>query len=107
MTKTEARWAERVQRWRASGKTAEEFARPEDFEASTLRYWASRLKHASTPAQEGAGISAVRMVRVKRSHAPRATSPLVVTVAGARIEVFAGFDEAVLRKVVDVLGGTR
>jgi len=107
MTKTEATWAERVRRWRSSGKTAEEFARPEDFEASTLRYWASRLKHASVTAEAVAGADRVRMMRVKRSRSPSASAPLIVLAGAARIEISAGFDEGVLRRVVEVLGGAK
>jgi hypothetical protein len=44
MTSTQEKWSERVHDWRASGKTAEEFAAAFEFEASTSRYWASRLK---------------------------------------------------------------
>jgi hypothetical protein len=106
MTKTEAKWAERVERWRASGKTAEEFAQPEDFEASTLRYWASRLKHGGAPASEVQD-TGVRMMRVKRGRATSTAAPLVVLVGEARVEIRAGFDEAVFRRVVDALGGTR
>jgi len=45
MTETEAKWAARVLEWRESGKAAEEFAEGRGFEASTLRFWASRLKN--------------------------------------------------------------
>lgn len=46
------------------------------------------------------------MVRIEP--APRAsTDALVVTVAGARIEVRAGFDRVLLRDVVHALGGAR
>ena len=48
MTATQTKWAERVQAWRASGKTADEYASAFAFQASTLRYWASRLKTLSS-----------------------------------------------------------
>lgn len=104
MTKTEAKWAERVRRWRASGKTAEEFARPEDFRPSTLRYYASRLKDAAVATNQANG---VQMVRVKRSLTATSGAPVLVVVGDARIEVRAGFDEAVLRQVVIALGGAQ
>ncbi|MBX3251756.1 MAG: hypothetical protein KF901_31550 [Myxococcales bacterium] len=47
MTTTEARWAERVRDWRASGQTAEAFADGQQFEASTLTYWVSRLNRTA------------------------------------------------------------
>lgn len=105
MTKTQAAWAERVRQWRASGKTADEFAQSEDFAPSTLRYWASRLKREPERDDADGGGERVRMMRVKRAPKPEVTTPLVVTVGGARIEVAAGFDRAVLRELVEVLGG--
>ncbi len=54
-TSTEAMWRERVSRWRRSGLTADEFAAQEKgFQASTLRYWSSRLRSAPTPVQTAA-----------------------------------------------------
>jgi hypothetical protein len=109
MTATQTKWAERVQAWRASGKTAEEYASAFEFQASTLRYWASRLKTASAEKPSA-------MVRVVR----RATSALVaesagsdvqseveVAVGGARILVRRGFDAELLRQVAAALGGAR
>ena len=43
MTATERKWAERVQEWKASGATAEEYARGRDFTVSTLRWWSSQI----------------------------------------------------------------
>lgn len=102
MTKTEATWAERVRRWRGSGKTAEEFSRPEGFAASTLRYWASRLNQVAAARKEAP--AGPRMVRVERSRASTAGAPLVVTVGAARVEVASGFDRATLASVLEVLG---
>jgi hypothetical protein len=52
MNETEAKWAERVLEWRESGQAAEEFAEGRGFEASTLRFWASRLKKAKAESAE-------------------------------------------------------
>jgi putative endopeptidase len=62
MAGTQARWAERVQAWRASGKTAEEFATGLNFEASTLRYWASRLKSDAVAKDAIANFAAIGTV---------------------------------------------
>jgi len=62
MTDTETKWSNRVQEWRASGKTPEEFAEGKGFEPSTLRFWASKLRQGKTsPVTERA--PCVRMAR--------------------------------------------
>jgi hypothetical protein len=115
MRETEMKWSERVRQWRASGGTAEQFAQGQGFEASTLRYWASRLKtmgamaaSVATPA-ESAPKPSIQLVRVRRARAGMPvtgrSSALTIGVGAARIEVGPGFDRALLREVVDVLGG--
>ncbi len=126
MTETESKWTERVREWRASAQRAEQFAQGRGFEASTLRYWASRLRtkappEAATrePSVEERGRDTLRLVRVRRSRV-RTTNgtvmpsgmresggPMLIAVGGARIEVRTGFDRGLLKDVVDALGGTR
>jgi transposase len=115
MTETEAKWAERIRRWRASGKTAKEFAGGQGFEGSTLRYWASMLKRrdsskrakavaARAPQTRPVAATPVRLVRVRPMRRAPAGS-MVVAVGAARIELRRGFDHALLREVVATLGG--
>ena len=103
MTDTETKWSERVGEWRASGKTAEEFAEGRGFKGSTLRYWASTLRTA-----EGAPGRTrkprVRLVRVV-ARPSAAEASLEVAVGAARVTVRPGFDAALLRQVVDALRG--
>jgi inactivated superfamily I helicase len=109
MTATQTKWAERVQAWRASGKTADEYASVFEFQASTLRYWASRLK--TEAAKKPAAI--VRVVR--RAAREVAAEPVgadvqsevEVAVGGARILVRPGFDPEFLRQVAAALGRAR
>jgi hypothetical protein len=112
---TEAKWVERIRRWRGSGKTAKEFAAGQGFEASTLRYWASELKRRhssrsakpvapSVPAARPVSAATVRLLRV-RSVRRTAAQSMVVAVGAARIELRSGFDRALLREVVSALGG--
>jgi hypothetical protein len=101
MTETETKWAERVRRWRASDKTASEFARGQGFEASTLRYWASRLNRLPEAVAKPA--ARVRVLRVRRVEREAAGEPMTVTVGAARIEVRAGFDRALLRELIAAL----
>jgi hypothetical protein len=98
MTDTEKRWSERVREWKASGRTAKDFAEGREFKASTLVYWASCLRRSRREAKPR-----VRIVRVVRTPAPTEDS-IVVTVGAARVAVRAGFDGALLRQVVRALG---
>jgi hypothetical protein len=129
MTETEAKWEERVRVWRESGRTAESFVEGQGFEASTLRYWASRLKSKKAAGAASAPVTAsprqpvsVQLVRVRRTRAGssetlgRRSTPtsglesnaaMVIVLGAARIEVRAGFDRTLLGELVEVLGGAR
>ena len=112
MTETETMWMDRVAAWRASGKTAEAFTADEEYEASTLRYWASRLKRRKQRADAQVAKPSVVMARVVRARGPTtgttvsgAGDELAVVVGGARISVARGFDAVLLRELVAALGG--
>lgn len=117
MTTTEAKWTDRVREWRASGKSAEAFAEGRQFEASTLRYWASRLKRSApittpdvAPASPKPTVTMARVVRRRRGRpaaAGAAARELAIAIGGARIVVGHGFDAELLRAVVAALGGGR
>jgi hypothetical protein len=62
-----------------------------------LQWWGSELARRKP--------AAVKLARVVRVPAPSA--PLTVAVGAARIEIRGGFDAALLRDVVDALGGAR
>lgn len=94
MTKREAKWTERVWQWRASGKTAEDFAQPE-------------VLGEPIEARRCRGERGCRQQRPTGAREASTDAPVLVLVGNARVKVHAGFDETVLRKVVDVLGGTR
>ena len=111
MTETQAKWTERVRAWRASGlEQRVEFAAGQEFKPSTLTYWASQLRLSMSAEGGVAGKRAprLRLVQVvgKAATAPREDT-MVVAVGTARIVVRAGFDRALLRDVVEALGGTR
>jgi hypothetical protein len=104
MTETETKWSERVREWKASGRTAKEFAEGREFKSSTLVYWASCLRTGIGGAPRGKKREPhVRMVRVVPS-AVRADDPIVVAIGAARVTVRAGFDPYLLRQVVKALG---
>ncbi len=103
MTKTESKWTERVREWRAGGQSAPEYAQGRGFEASTLRWWASRLDRGVLPVSPAKPKPRVRMVRVVRRKG-LATDALTVRVGAARVEVRSGFDPGLLRELVSALG---
>lgn len=94
---TRQKWAERVRAWRASGQEAGAFAAGKGFEASTLRWWASRLGR-ETP---------VRLVPVVLRPSVEARGDIVLEVGVARVRVTKGFDGDLLAQVVRALGGAR
>ena len=109
MTETQAKWAERVQAWRASGKTADEYASAFEFQASTLRYWASRLKteSAEKPTVMARVVRRPSRALVVEPVGAGIQSEVEVAVGGARILVRRGFDAELLRQVAAALGTAR
>jgi hypothetical protein len=104
MTETEAKWSERVREWKASGRTAKEYAAGREFKASTLVYWASCLRTGTGGAPRAQKREPrVRMVRVVPTRV-RVDDTIVVAIGPARVAVRAGFDSALLRQVVRALG---
>lgn len=106
-------WVERVAAWRASGERAETFSRREGYAASTLRWWASRLKRDMAPPPAPAPSPEVRLARVIRTAPPpaavavgpgRPAITLDVVHAGVRIGVEPGADRTTLAMVLEVLG---
>ena len=107
MTATESKWAERVGEWKASGKTAKEFAEGQEFKASTLVYWASCLRRGRTGTSRPRKREAdVRMVRVVARPAQREEA-ILVEIGGSRVAVRRGFNEALLQQVIKALGSER
>lgn len=114
MTKTDAKWLERVRQWQESGKTAEEFAEGQPFKASTLKWRAAELRRTAEGGRRyskgNAGSGTIRLARVvarSRNGALGQGGDLVVEVSGARISLSRGFDAALLADVVRALGAVR
>ncbi len=101
MTETERKWLDRVREWKAGGLTAEEYAQGRGFEGSTLRVWGSRLRQVPKEAP----MPSVRMARVRVARRTPESSTVVLAVGKARIEVRQGFDRALLREVIEAVGG--
>ncbi|MBX3155293.1 MAG: IS66 family insertion sequence element accessory protein TnpB [Deltaproteobacteria bacterium] len=104
-------WAERVSAWRASGERAETFSRRGGYAASTLRWWASKLKREMAAARPTpATVQLARVLRTPTATAPEAHAPglvLEVVDAGVRIAVEPGTDPAMLAMVLAVVRGGR
>lgn len=100
-------------RWKASGTTAPDFAAKHGLSSRKLYDWFYRLrktKGATSNAKSGVSTSAVRLLRVVRRERSAAISGAVstphairLTLAGASMDIHAGFDEATLRKVLCVV----
>jgi hypothetical protein len=104
MTETEKKWSERVRDWRASGRSAEAYAKGREFKGSTLRFWGSHLRRAGSSASAESGATpGVRMLRVVARSTPT-EGTIEVIVGAARIVVRSGFDSGLLRQVVAALG---
>lgn len=104
-------WIERVSAWRASGERAETFSARAGYAASTLRWWASKLKQelAALPATATREVRLARVVRTPSSpdvvSAARGHAITIDMVhAGVRIGIEAGADRATLAMVLDVIG---
>ena len=98
----------RVAEWKASGERAETFSRRGGYAASTLRWWASRLKRdMTTSSASPLAPAAVTLARVVRtSTEPAVTSRAIVLElldAGVRVAVQPGADPTTLAMVLDVL----
>ena len=112
MTKTDAKWLERIRQWKESGKTAEEFAVGQPFKASTLKWRAAELRRTAEGGKrygKGATVDGpLRLARVvpvarSRDKAAALSSSVTIEVSGARIVLSRGFDAALLVEVVRAL----
>jgi hypothetical protein len=119
--RTRAKWAERIREWRDSGQSAEEFAAGKDYEASALRWAASRLKdeneRQTTPSEATSrrrreAVSVVtaaarpqEFMRVRVRQAEPACAEMTVEIGEARIRVTRGVDMGLFGGVVRALQG--
>jgi hypothetical protein len=91
-------WASRVERWRASGDTARQFARRAGLKASTLLWWSSQLGREN-PSSKPAPVTFVELPRT----ASAVEAIEIVLETGVQVRVPVGVDPATLRCVLDAL----
>ena len=100
-----------VKRWRRSGSSTAEFAAAEGIKASTLSWWAWKLRLSERQPPEprrsrGADLQALRLVPVQVvTPAPVAAAETAIEIAtGSRIvRIRRGFDREVLATVLELL----
>jgi hypothetical protein len=101
----ESEWPARVSAWRASGKSAPEFCADKDYSATTLYWWASRLKREGQPRP---GHKPIRLARVVRKAADEASkhATIILQIGPARLEIGRGADQTTLSNILLALADT-
>ena len=110
-------WRQRVEEWRASGLTADEFGKTRGFQGGALRHWASALKmtkprRRKRDTEPGSlrRLQLARVVRVRQEEKAATlgrdqAGGLELVVGRVRIGVQPGFDRTTLGAVLDVIEG--
>jgi hypothetical protein len=108
-------WLDRIERWRASGERAELFSRREGYAASTLRWWASKLRHElAAPVPSSPSVQLARVIRTPSVPTTPLDAPSAIALevldGRVRIAVEPGADPRTLAMVLEVVaarGGRR
>lgn len=98
-------WAARLEAWRASGKSANEFCAEHGYSAKNLVWWSSYLRRKAAAAPKRRRVMLARVVR-KRVAPPPPAAAIVVQIGSARVEVVAGVDRGALAMVLATLATT-
>lgn len=97
-------WAKRVERWRDSGLSAEQFATELGINAGTLKFWKYKL---SLPPGEKKSRKAKRkplpLVELRAAPVMQDSAFELEVRGGRRVRVHAGFDADVLKRLLSVL----
>jgi hypothetical protein len=95
-------WKERVEAWKASGKSAVEFATGQAFAATTLQRWAYTFRGAKKKTTSGAAAGLTILPAVRRG-AAAGGGHVAIEAGGVRVLVEPGFDAKLLREVIFAL----
>jgi len=104
-----AEWAERVERWRRSGLTANRFAASIGVNPGTLSHWAWRLgREQQSRGGLGALLAAARPEFVEVVSASISDSRFELQLGnGRRLQIPASFEAAALERLLGVLEANR
>ena len=97
-------WQRRLKRWRASGLSSEVFGARLGVTGRSVRRWDKKLRDG-----QGQVLPRIpRLMRVKLVPAVQAREePVVVNIAGRRVEVVSGFSKSTLAAVLEVMDAQR
>lgn len=95
----EQQWRERLATYQGSNLTKTEFCRVHDIPYHQFYYWMKKLQGSSTSKQPPVQWWTLDV----SSHTPPSSTPLLLQIGNAKIEVEEGFNEMVLRQVIKVL----
>ncbi len=109
-------WRSRLDSFEQSGMSIKEFCRQNSLEPRSYRYWRSRLGEVKLPFVSrdvsGSVVSSKSpswlCIDTASESTPCSPEPnpfLTVRISGAEIDVHSGFNEALLRSIVQALGG--
>lgn len=100
MTDKQKQWERRLKRWRRSGMSSETFGTKLGVTGRSVRRWDKKLRKTPPPTER----RSQRLVRVTVVPAePAREQPVVVSVAGRRVEVVSGFAKSTLAAVLEVI----
>jgi hypothetical protein len=100
-------WKKRVADWRASGLSAAEYCKGQEFTTGPLYRWSSRLAEAGR-AEASPAVPLVQLVRGTKPPARAEAAPpaaqVIIEAQGARVLVPPGADVATVGVVLEALG---
>lgn len=96
-------WAERVARWKASGLSAEDFARRHRVGEASLKWWKWKLGSTSKKAIGLTSKKAMSPLTFVEMTAAVRGEPLEVVVGEVVVRVPSAFDEATLARLLDAI----
>ena len=100
MTDKRKQWERRLKRWRRSGLSSEAFGAKLGVTGRSVRRWDKKLRKPRKP-QKHRRQRLMRVTVVPTE--PVREQPVVVSVAGRRVEVVGGFAKSTLAAVLEVL----
>jgi hypothetical protein len=96
-------WRAEVAAWRASGKSAREFGEERGYPATRLYWWSSQIKRQEGAGEHGAAVPIARVIRRDSASSRSRSTPVVIQVGSARVEVSADADRDALSVALQAL----